>query len=341
MDALPDDVWLEVLVHLTGEEAAVVIRTDHRRRRLVGIAVGRTLDARSPRPASWSRLHNPVLQLVSLQRLEKAVGPRPAQSWKDDWVELMVETTRLQHLLLRDFVQGAEWNDVEEMAYREVFARERAFEVMLEEADQEVSDWAESRLPFEHAQAYAVLSSNAGEALFTPSPKFASAAYAMYDALAAIIRQPRASSIAPPVYSGLLGHYGLAEKSWENGWRKLCLDPVVGTRLVTESVSTMQAACERNFPEGKYDGIYEFDEEDGSSHLASTDVVCIRCVADNSAGRHNLFREIVKGTREDRDCYVLPPFAVVTLLSVQHKWRVRRQTMRCRLFTCEVTFDIL
>ena len=188
-----------------------------------------------------------------------------------------------------------------------------------------------------------MLSAHSAEALFAPSPKFAASAYVIYDCLAAALRLPRAASKCPPVYAGVWGQYGLAECSWqENGWRKMGLNPVVGARFVTETVTSFQAACEHIFPEGKYDGFYLFDDEDDGwcEQPASADVVCIRCATATSAGRHTLIKENAKVTREDRDGYVLPPFAAVTLVSIQHTWRVRRQTMRCRLFTCEVTFDL-
>ena len=214
---------------------------------------------------------------------------------------------------------------------------------MTEDEGEEIADWVKSGLSYDHATAYAVLSSNAGEAVF--SPRFAATAFAMYDAMAAVIRQPRASAVSPPVYSGLSGQYGLLECPWEqDGWRNLTVEPRVGMRFVTSGTSCFRAACEHIFPDGKYDGIYDMFEDEDEQALVqrrlSTDVVCIRCAAPSSVGRHNLFKEIVKGTRQDRESWVLPPFAVVTLVSIQHKWRVRRQTMRCRLFTCEVTFDM-
>ena len=68
---------------------------------------------------------------------------------------------------------------------------------------------------------------------------------------------------------------------------------------------------------------------------------CTPGAPNDRRGRHNLIREVTEqSTRAQPGSYALPPYAVVTLLSVQDTWRVRRQTMKCRLFTCAVTFDL-
>ena len=109
-------------------------------------------------------------------------------------------------------------------------------------------------------------------------------------------------------------------------------------------MAALQPAGEDIFPDGHCHGFYSTDSNElgqSSVTLVDSDVVCIRSRPNDGGGRHNALREPgLAGTRRSPTAYILPPFSTVTLLSVQHKWKVRRQTMHCRLFTVEITYDV-
>ena len=112
-------------------------------------------------------------------------------------------------------------------------------------------------------------------------------------------------------------------------------------RFVTRRSHSLFAAGSESFPVGRTDGLYMHDADSGEAILLSSNVVCIRSAPNDRSGRHNLIPEVTeRPTRADPGAFCLPPYAVVTLVSVQDRWRVRRQTMKCRLFTCEVSFDL-
>ena len=146
------------------------------------------------------------------------------------------------------------------------------------------------------------------------------------------------------MYCALTGEYSLSEL--DASWLTLLSDPPIGTRFVTEHMlECSQPACETIFPDGKGDGIYqssEFGLQDGEdSVFACKDVVCIRSRPNDACGRHNLIKEPdTTASRSATPPYTMPPYAIVTLCSVQHTWRVRRNTMKCRLFTCEVCYEV-
>ena len=176
--------------------------------------------------------------------------------------------------------------------------------------------------------------------LFAPVPSLAASSYAVYDALGAMARLDLATKIAPLVYISLTGENGLTEL--DGSWRVMLNDDCqAGCRFVTRRLHTFTPAAESLFPDGKTDGIYESHFETGEQRFGSEVVVCIHSTQNDRCGRHNLIREVGEvATRSEPACFALPPYAVVTVRSVQDSWRVRRQTMKCRLFTCDVTFEL-
>jgi hypothetical protein len=282
---------------------------------------------------------NVLLQLASAERLEAALGVRPTQRrWQDEWTDLMVAEMREAHRLHR--FDTPAWDEAQdEPAYRSAFTPESLLKRLEEERDG-IALAKRCKLPVGHAEAFLVLGHNCGEMLFAPVPDLAASSYAYYDALSAIARLGSASALAPPVYSNLYGQYGLEEL--DESWRNLFSGALaVGRRFVTRRAHTFVSANAAMFPDGKTDGVYQEDIYTGESTLCSHDVVCIRSMPNDGGGRHNPIREAgVKHARYDGACFALPPFTVVDVLSVQNTWRVRRQAMSCRLFTCAVTFDL-
>ena len=176
--------------------------------------------------------------------------------------------------------------------------------------------------------------------LFAPLASLAASSYAVYDALSTMARLDSTAKIAPLVYKSLKGEYGLTEL--DESWRVMLNDDCrVGCRFVTGRWQSFAGACEDSFPDGRTDGIYEGHFETGESEFMGDIVVCIQNTENDGCGRHNLIREVGEvATRKESACFALPPYAVVTVRSVRDSWRVRRQTMKCRLFTCTVTFDL-
>ena len=146
------------------------------------------------------------------------------------------------------------------------------------------------------------------------------------------------------MYGSILGQYGLGEV--DATWRELLSEPPIGTRIATQDWCFMQPACESLFPDGKCDGLYtplSDPELEGPEPVwAGADVVCIRSAPNDRCGRHNCVKvpDTSSGARAFTPFYLLPPGAIVTLVSVQDTWRVRRNTMKCRLFTCDVWYDV-
>lgn len=308
---------------------------------------------------------NPLLRFVALERLEEQIGLRPTRSWKAEWAELMVATMCEQHRLgrnvLEDYVLGIDFlhgdqaldddfldevldanglpllvGTASESICLQIFSSPACIGDLLEEEAHSVSMMCAAGFPLGLAQAYAVLTTNAREVLFESS-RFGASSYFVYDGLSNMARLQRSTPIAPNVYCHLDGAFGLLESGVE--WAAI-KTATVGQKWVTSRVGAYGSACEDNFPDGKDDGYYFASDDSSKPVLAGRDVVCIRSALDDAGGRHNLIKELgTINTRKQGACFVLPPAAVVTLVSVQHTWRVRRQTMRCRLFTCEVAFE--
>ena len=279
---------------------------------------------------------NLLLQLMSLERLEETVGKRPQRSWRDEFTEVMVVSMREQHRFNRDYMMEA-WDANVEASYRAVFDLASLDRRIKTDHVEDIALAVRMGMPLALAQAFLVLGVNAHEALFSPRPHLAASSYVYYDALSTMARLKTATAIAPPVYTNLKGQYGLTEL--DDGWTTL-RHMSVGERFVAKCSHTFQASGENCFPDGRADGYYMRDE-DGELIYLSDDVVCIRSAPNDSCGRHNLIREVgEKPSRQEPGCWAMPPFAVVTLISVQDSWRVRRQTMKCRLYTCVVSFDL-
>ena len=283
---------------------------------------------------------NPLLQLASLEQLERQVGVRPARSWQTELAKLMVAAIREQWRLGRAYVDFDEWTDEIEEGYHEGFSDAGFLPEKLQDEERAIASTVRSGIPLEVAQAFHVLSTNASESVFQEGREFAASAYAVYDGLSWMARLQDASHIAPLAYAGLSGAYGLDE---DESWNVL-KTAVVGQRWRIARVGVFSTACEEAFPDGRDDGFYSSDldvDETFRSMCQSRDVVCVRSARNDRSGRRSMIKELGNfNSRRDGQCYVLPPAAVVTLTSVQHVWRVLRQTMRCRLFTCEVVFDL-
>ena len=306
-------------------------------RRLAQQAVENKLAVLAPRPAQEN--FNQLLQLISLERLQHAIGCRPAHCWHDEWTKFMVMAMHEQCRLGRDYFNGLEWDQQLEDDYREAFDRASLDEKIETESSQDIALGVGSGMPLAQAQAFILLGVNGSEVLFSPALAMAASSYAWYDAQSTMARLAATAAIAPPAYTGLGGQYGITEI--DVSWAAL-LEMQVGDRFVSHRFHSFTLASEDSFPDGKTDGIYMFDtDEPASLCLLSSDVVCIRNFRNDRSGRHNLIRDVTtKRTRAEPGFFTLPPYAVVTLLSVKEKWRVRRQQMRCRLFTCAVSFDL-
>ena len=338
IDLLNDDELAKCFSDLPAMALVACSAVSTQWQQLVQLAVEKKLAELAPRPAQED--FNQFLQLVTLERLEDAIGSRPDHSWQDEWTEFMVMSMREQCRLGRDFFEGLEWNQELDAVYRLAFDRESLNEKSEVESSQEIALGVGSGMPFSQSQAFVLLGTNGEEVLFAPHLALAASSYAYYDALSTMARLAAAAAISPPVYCGLDGQYGLTEVdlSWD-----VLSKMQVGERFVTHRFQSFTVAGESCFPEGKTDGIYMTDVEEAitSISILSSNVVCIRSAKNDRSGRHNLIRDVTtKRTRAEPGFFSLPPYAVVTLLSVQDKWRVRRQQMCCRLFTCEVSFDL-
>ena len=285
---------------------------------------------------------NPLLQLTTLEWIEDHFGPKPEAHWKDTFGNTMTEAMRLQCNMQRSgWPPGLVWNSEVEEDFREAFATPEFMEEKLELEAREVASSVKAGLSLEQAQAFHVICCNAPEVLFLYSrplmrPEDAVCNYAVYDTLRSMAGL-QGASIAPAAYCGFTGEYGLHEDAeWVFGLN-MDGEPEVGRSWVAHRMATFITACEESFPDDLDDGIYHYS---GATALSST-VVCIQSAPSNSGGRRSLIKEVGSvNTRASGACYLLPPGAIVTLVSVQDTWRVRRKKMRCRLYTCEIVFDM-
>lgn len=333
---LDDDLLAHTLHHLPAESLAPASGVNASWCQLARRVAGDRLSVRWPRPPSEAGPCNIILRLVSAARFERAVGMRPSHSWRDEWVELIVEHER------RGKERGRSWCDDDadipwDVAYADHIRNHvEPIEDVEHHERRSIARWVRLGVKHELAHAFQVITANGAEALFPY--RFPATDCMIYDGFAALARATAAARTSPNVYWHVTGQYGLGES--DAGWRGLLSEPPVGSSFATADFAELQRACETLFPDDKCDGIYGqgFYED---SELYGTDVVCIRSAANDRGGWHNCVQKPDElSSRSHPDVHILPPGAIVTLVSVQHTWRVRRNTMKCRLFTCDVCFEV-
>ena len=370
---LPGDLLTHVLRMLPGVQLCRVRSVCSSWRQCARDAAEDALRARWP---GWPLGINPCRQYATSDMMIRTLGPRPSHSWQSEWVDAMVEAMRMQHKLRRTFFSrdflDTPWSEEEAHAFRETFSAGggRSMHIVLSESG--VRDGAKALRDrgweMESAVAYVALATNCFEALSPESVgRFPAVAYTVADALA--MAGHLQSSAAPPVYAPLTGQYSLTQA--DPAWRVVLryieagTEPPVGLSFMTQLLLSAEGACDGIFPDGKDDGIYTMDSTPvelddvqesfpapemwdfagvGVPVLVSGTVVCFRSARPDGAGRHSLLweegGERGGGLEYHGACYTLPPYAMVTLLSVQKRWRVRNHTMSCRLLTFGVTWDM-
>ena len=358
MSLLDDALSDELLVHCLGYvdravELASASAVSPRWRLAARLAAEQQLGP--PPPHAHGGDFNLFLQLSTIECLASVLGPRPqSRTWREEYADIMVDEMRELHHLGR--FPDQIWDEAEDVLFFHEMFSAPEYLVNRVRKDRDIEYGIGSGMPLALSEAFAVLGCDCPLVLFANGRKhLAAASYACCDALSCMARLDVNAAIAPTAYIGLDGAYGLAER--DGVWNHLlAMDDaaVVGQRFRTARMHTFITACQAHFPDGVTDGIYcdwgDLDVPEGeddlrvpgtNSCLWSHNVVCIRSARNDAGGRHSLIREAcTPPSREEGTCYALPPYAVVTVQSVHRKWRVRRQTMACRLITCTVTFDL-
>ena len=323
---LPDDLLLAALELLKSFDIVVAARVCRHWHALSPLAANGALGKRDELAAKKAPCK--LRTLMSLERLEAAVGLQPQHSWRSEWKSLDME---------QDVLNGNDPEDEEH--YQSGGYCAVAQRLSLPHMGECIRWQVEAGWSLDDADAYTVLFNYARGALRAaisePSPRFAAAQHALSRALsrAALRCCVSPSFAAPPTYANLLGSWGLA--SVDPVWNQLLgEDARPGLTFITEGMSGGEVANDETFPNA--DGVHvpiTYDDGDTRWELQRTPVVRLISRPADRTGMHSL-------VPTSRTAYDVPPLATVTLERIEQPgtWTANGYRVQEMCFSVGVTF---
>ena len=261
----------------------------------------------------------PALQVTSASWCERAVGPKPQRSWREEWPALRVEELQKTGQFTGE---TAEW-----------IAKHKPPEVFLKHSAASVKWKCQAGWSLEHAEAETAISSNGhaavGAAVREESARYAACTHVACEALLAAAK--RLGEPEPPCFRHLRGVMGLSlvDPTW---LQLMAPDVAPGFSFVTSTIAFASDHSDSVTEQGYC--VPLLDQEGKLSYRPQeSDVVCFLSAAPDERGFRSLVQVSASG-------YHLPPMTTVTLEKVDGpgSWQAYGRRVRRRLYTVSVAY---